>query len=87
MASAGTPGNTCQISLTEHLRKATLTQQFRDAFALVIADLEDEPAAGAEMVIAAPGELPVEPQSVLAAVERQFRFVPYLGRESAYPPR
>ena len=36
------------------------------------------------MVIAAPGELPVEPQSVLAAVERQFRFVPYLGREGLH---
>ena len=33
------------------------------------------------MIIAAPGGLPVEPQSVLAAVERQFRFVPHLGRE------
>ena len=27
---------------------------------------------------------PVEPQSVLAAVERQFRFVPHLGREGLH---
>lgn len=72
----------------EHLVKATLPEQGGDALPLVVADLEDEPAAGAEMVVAAVGELAVEPQAVLPAIEGEFRFpAPPGARGSAYPPR